>query len=98
MCEPIIVPLTALEQSWALTCVSAQTAGANEMAGRADRRAATALMGRRSFYFDWAGQLAVDDAPPVVIDDPIMVPCTAALLQLASTLFEPSSLLFGEWK
>jgi hypothetical protein len=46
-------------------------------------------MARRSFYFDFGGQFAVDDAPPVVIDDPIIVPCTAALPQMASTLFDP---------
>jgi hypothetical protein len=48
-------------------------------------------MACRSFYFDFAGQFAVDDAPLVVIDDPIIVPCTAVLPQLASTLIEPPS-------
>ena len=33
----------------------------------------------------------VDDAPLVVIDDPIIFPCTAVLPQLASTLIEPPS-------
>jgi hypothetical protein len=56
-------------------------------------------MAKRPFYFDLGGQFAVDDAPPVVIDDPIIVPCIAALPQLASTLTEPpSSPLFGELK
>jgi hypothetical protein len=56
-------------------------------------------MACRSFYFDLGGQFGVDDAPPVVIDDPIMVPCTAALPQLASTLIEPAlSSLFDESK
>jgi hypothetical protein len=45
-------------------------------------------MAGRSFYY-LGGQFAVDDAPPVVIDDPMKVPCAATLPQLASTLLAP---------
>jgi hypothetical protein len=55
-------------------------------------------MACRSFYFDFGGQFAVDDAPLVVIDDPTMVPCTAMLPQLASTFVDPPSPLFDESK
>jgi hypothetical protein len=40
-------------------------------------------MAGRSFYFDFGGQFAVDEAPPAVTDDPIIFPCAAALPQLA---------------
>jgi hypothetical protein len=59
----------------------------------------TALIARPSIYFDLGGQFAVDEVPPVVIDDPIIVPCTAALPQPASTLMDPPpSPLFDESK
>ncbi len=99
MCEPIIVvPLTALEQSSALTCAWARAASARQQASRTNARWAAALMAIRSFYF-WGGQFAVDDAPPVVIDDPMKVPCAATLPQLASILAAPPpSSFFGGGK
>jgi hypothetical protein len=55
-------------------------------------------MAGRFFYFS-GGQFAVDDAPPVVIADPMKVPCAATLPQLASTLLaSPPPSLFGGGK
>jgi hypothetical protein len=41
-------------------------------------------------YLDLGEQFVADEALPVVIDDPIIVPCTATLPQPASILMDPA--------